>query len=73
MRLNTIRDTDGRYSHSFERLCRCGHTKGQHVGEHGTGECIAHEVGPDGLSVGRIDASCGCMKFRLAPKVKVKA
>ena len=27
------RDTDGKYNHALERMCRCGRSKGDHLAE----------------------------------------
>jgi hypothetical protein len=53
-----LRDDRGRYADANERLCKCGHSKGEHVA--GGGDCIVHEL----EDVPR----CDCEKYRRAKK-----
>ncbi len=57
MTKNRTRDpVTGQYAYfdNFDRMCRCGHTLGNHV--HGGSECVNHDTG-DGQH-------CGCVEFR---------
>jgi len=61
------REDDGQYSTGFDRLCRCGHTKGVHTADRAkvdgqaTQPCMANDLGES-------DVGCDCQCFRAAPR-----
>lgn len=64
-KLNLFRDSKtGEYSHGnkWDRLCKCGHTLGNHTAESHGGKkpCIAGDFNPL--------INCDCEKFRPAKK-----
>ena len=52
------REKNGQFGDSFEAVCRCGHTKGDHIA--GGHECVAHEF--------KGGSPCECEKFRRSRK-----
>jgi hypothetical protein len=55
------RDADGRYAAGLARMCRCGHTLGQHAGLDG----------PIKLRPCVCDEGCECEGFRVAKVSKL--
>tara|TARA_R110000803_G_scaffold20201_16_gene52284 strand:- start:1112 stop:1318 length:207 start_codon:yes stop_codon:yes gene_type:complete len=55
-----LRDNEGRYRHTFEKICVCGHTNGQHTAE---------RVKVDGKMWQEcLEEGCGCECFKKAKK-----
>jgi 3D (Asp-Asp-Asp) domain-containing protein len=60
----------GQYSHGFDAVCVCGHSKGSHLAE-GT-DCIVHEVPHTDADRAWVashpDDTCACARFRKTPR-----
>lgn len=55
------RQSNGQYAYGLQRVCKCGHTLGQHIGQGPVAQraCIAGECS---------DAPCNCEGFKLETK-----
>ena len=57
---NNMRDSEGKYRHSFEKMCVCGHENGDHTAER------VKVTNPDGTSRWLQDCladGCDCLCF----------